>query len=155
MPGANAAIPWQLFPGSTQTVSVPESYTSEVPLYQVPELISDEVLEKRGAKAAKAAFANVPVAAADQLAEAHAIISRYTHSFRKHDRPDAQFSRSNRGTLAQGFPYWQDRERFCFYRDAARWPGNHDHQLPHHELQVARFQGRHVAEIASRLFRQP
>jgi NAD(P)H dehydrogenase (quinone) len=43
-------------------------------LYQVSELVSDEVLEKYGAKAAKAAFAKVPLATVDQLPEAHAII---------------------------------------------------------------------------------
>jgi len=75
---------------------------TEVPLYQVPELISDEVLEKRGAKAAKAAFANVPVAAADQLAEAHAIISRYTHSFRKHDRQMRNFLDQTGGLWLKG-----------------------------------------------------
>ncbi len=47
---------------------------AEVALYQVPELIPDEVLEKYGAKAARAAFAKIPVAKVDQLAEAHAII---------------------------------------------------------------------------------
>jgi len=47
---------------------------AEVSLYQVPELIPDEVLEKSGAKAAKAAFAHVPVATVDHLPDAHAII---------------------------------------------------------------------------------
>jgi NAD(P)H dehydrogenase (quinone) len=47
---------------------------AEVSLYQVQELIPDDVLEKYGAKAAKAAFAKVPVATVDQLAEANAII---------------------------------------------------------------------------------
>lgn len=47
---------------------------AEVSLYQVPELIPDDVLEKYGAKAAKAAFAKVPIATVDQLSEPHAII---------------------------------------------------------------------------------
>ena len=47
---------------------------TEVSLYQVAELIPDDVLEKYGAKAAKAAFSKVPVATVDQLADAHAII---------------------------------------------------------------------------------
>src|ERR1700752_2825566 len=47
---------------------------AEVSLYQVQELIPDDVLEKYGAKGAKAAFAKIPVAKVDQLAEAHAII---------------------------------------------------------------------------------
>jgi len=47
---------------------------AEVSLYQVQELIPDDGLEKYGAKAAKVAFAKVPVATVDQLAEANAII---------------------------------------------------------------------------------
>jgi len=43
-------------------------------LLQVPELMPDEVLEKYGAKAARAAFAHVPTATVDHLAEADAII---------------------------------------------------------------------------------
>jgi NAD(P)H dehydrogenase (quinone) len=46
----------------------------EVNLYQVPELVPEEVLERAGAKAARAAFAHIPVAKPEQLAEADAII---------------------------------------------------------------------------------
>lgn len=47
---------------------------SEVTLYQVPELMPEEALEKSGAKAARATFAHVPIITPDQLAEADAII---------------------------------------------------------------------------------
>nr|WP_297353147.1 NAD(P)H:quinone oxidoreductase [uncultured Caldimonas sp.] len=47
---------------------------AEVQLWQVPELVPDEVLEKSGAKAARAAFAHVPVISPDQLPEADAIL---------------------------------------------------------------------------------
>jgi NAD(P)H dehydrogenase (quinone) len=47
---------------------------AEVSLYQVAEILPDEVLEKMGAKAARASFASVPVATVDQLADADAII---------------------------------------------------------------------------------
>jgi NAD(P)H dehydrogenase (quinone) len=40
----------------------------------VPELVPDDALEKSGAKQARAAFAHVPVAEPDQLADADAII---------------------------------------------------------------------------------
>jgi NAD(P)H:quinone oxidoreductase type IV len=46
----------------------------EASLWQVPELVPDEILEKSGAAVARAAFANVPVAKPTQLAEADAII---------------------------------------------------------------------------------
>jgi NAD(P)H dehydrogenase (quinone) len=47
---------------------------SEVELLQVPELVPDEVLEKSGAKKARQAFAHVPIAKPNDLADADAII---------------------------------------------------------------------------------
>ncbi|MFC1792380.1 flavodoxin domain-containing protein, partial [Planctomycetota bacterium] len=47
---------------------------TQVSLYQVPELVPDESLEKSGAKAAREAFADIPIAEPAQLAEADAII---------------------------------------------------------------------------------
>ncbi|HOX08479.1 MAG TPA: NAD(P)H:quinone oxidoreductase, partial [Planctomycetota bacterium] len=47
---------------------------AEVQLLQVPELMPDEVLEKSGAKAARQAFASVPVAKVEDLAKADALI---------------------------------------------------------------------------------
>ena len=46
----------------------------ETTLYQVAELVPDDVLERTGAAAARAAFAHVPVIRPDQLAEADAIL---------------------------------------------------------------------------------
>lgn len=46
----------------------------DVTLYQVPELMPEEALEKSGAKQARAAFAHIPIATPDQLADADAII---------------------------------------------------------------------------------
>lgn len=47
---------------------------AEVSLFQVAELVPDEVLEKMGAKKARAGFSSVPVIKPEQLAEADAII---------------------------------------------------------------------------------
>jgi NADPH-dependent FMN reductase len=47
---------------------------AEVSLYQIQELMPDDVLEKYGAKAAKASLAKIPIAKVDQLPEADAII---------------------------------------------------------------------------------
>lgn len=47
---------------------------ADVKLYQVPELIPEEVLERSGAKAARARFADVPYATVQGLAEADALI---------------------------------------------------------------------------------
>ena len=47
---------------------------AEVALFQVPELMPEAALEKSGAKQARQAFAQVPIAQPNQLAEADAII---------------------------------------------------------------------------------
>lgn len=51
-----------------------EAGDTDVSLFQVPELVPEDVLEKSGAKAARQAFAHVPIAQVDQLAEADAIV---------------------------------------------------------------------------------
>ncbi|HZW11963.1 MAG TPA: NAD(P)H:quinone oxidoreductase [Noviherbaspirillum sp.] len=51
-----------------------EEANVDVTLFQVPELVPDNVLEKSGAKAARAAFAHIPVIKPEQLADADAII---------------------------------------------------------------------------------
>lgn len=47
---------------------------AEVELFQVPELMSDEIIEKSEAKAARASFAHIAVATPGQLPDADAII---------------------------------------------------------------------------------
>lgn len=47
---------------------------AEVSLYQVPELVPQEALDRTGATQARAAFADVPYAVPNQMAEADAII---------------------------------------------------------------------------------
>jgi len=47
---------------------------AEVSLFQVAELVPDEVLEKMGAKNARAGFSAVPIIKPEQLADADAII---------------------------------------------------------------------------------
>ena len=47
---------------------------TEVLLAQVPELVPDDVLEKSGAKAARAKFAHIPVVTVDMLAAADGIL---------------------------------------------------------------------------------
>jgi NAD(P)H:quinone oxidoreductase type IV len=47
---------------------------AEVTVYQVAELVPDDILEKSGAKAARAAFAHIPLIRPEQLTEADAII---------------------------------------------------------------------------------
>lgn len=47
---------------------------TEVSLFQTPELVPDEALEKSGAKKAREAFSHIPVIRPEQLAEPDAII---------------------------------------------------------------------------------
>src|SRR4051812_6793618 len=47
---------------------------AEGSLYQGPEILPEAVLDKTGARQARAAFAHVPVATVDQLPDADAII---------------------------------------------------------------------------------
>ena len=47
---------------------------ASVELLQVPELVPDDLLEKLGAKKARKAFAHIPVAKPDDLADADAIV---------------------------------------------------------------------------------
>jgi NAD(P)H:quinone oxidoreductase type IV len=47
---------------------------TEVELPQVPELVPEDVLERSGAKKAREAFAHIPVAKPDDLADADAVI---------------------------------------------------------------------------------
>jgi len=47
---------------------------ADVSLFQVPELVPDEALEKSGAKALRDKFSHIPIAEPDQLADADAII---------------------------------------------------------------------------------
>jgi NAD(P)H:quinone oxidoreductase type IV len=47
---------------------------TNVELYQVPELVPEEILEKSGAKKAQDQFRQIPIAVVDQLPEADALI---------------------------------------------------------------------------------
>jgi len=73
---------------------------AEVTLFQVPELVPDDVLERTGAKAARAAFAHVPVIQPAQLAEADALIFGTPTRF-------GNMAAQMRNFLDQTGPLWQ------------------------------------------------
>jgi NAD(P)H dehydrogenase (quinone) len=173
---------------------------AEVSLYQVAELIPDDVLEKYGAKAAKASFAKIPIAKVEQLPEAHAIIfgtpTRFGnmaaqmrnfldqtgqlwmkgaligkvgsvfastgtqhggqettitsfHSTLLHHGmiivgvPYSEPGLTNMSEISGGTPYGATTLAGA---DGARQPSEN-------ELKIARYQGKHIAEIAGKLFR--
>ncbi|MGE5468532.1 MAG: NAD(P)H:quinone oxidoreductase [Ignavibacteria bacterium] len=179
-----------------------EIQDTEVSLWQVPELVPDDVLEKSGAKAARAAFAQVPVATVDQLSEADAIIfgtptrfgnmcaqmrnfldqtgglwmrgsligkvgSVFTSTATQHGGQESTIltfhtTLLHHGMVIVGVPYSEQRQMTLAeisggspYGAATMAGGDGARQPSENELAIARFQGRHVAEIAARLTRAP
>jgi len=173
---------------------------TEVTLLQVPELVPDDVLEKSGAKAARAAFAKVPVAQPEQLAEADAIIfgaptrfgnmpaqmrnfldqtgglwmkgaligkvgSVFTSSATQHGGQESTIlsfhtTLLHQGMVIVGVPYSEQRQMTISeisggspYGASTITGGDGSRQPSANELAIARFQGRHVATIASQLKR--
>ena len=173
---------------------------AEVSLYQVSELIPDDILEKYGAKAAKASFANVAIAAVDKLAEADAIIfgtptrfgnmaaqmrnfldqtgalwgkgalvgkvgSVFASTGTQHGGQETTITSFHstllhHGMVIVGVPY---TESGLTYMDditggtpygATTLAGADGKRQPsENELKIARYQGKHVAEIAAKLAR--
>ena len=171
---------------------------AEVALYQVPELVPEEALEKSGAKAARSVFAHVPVIEPDQLAEADGILfgtptrfgnmcaqmrnlldrttrlwltgalvgkvgSVFASTASQHGGQETTITSFHttllhHGMIIVGVPYTEQRlvqmgeisggtpygATTLAGVDGSRKPSEI-------ELEIARFQGRHVAEITRRL----
>jgi len=171
---------------------------AEASLWQVPELVPENVLEKSGAKAARAKFAQVPTAAPTQLAEADAIIfgtptrfgnmcsqmrnfldqtgslwlngeligkvgSVFASTATQHGGQESTIlsfhtSLLHHGMVIVGVPYSEQRQMTLAeisggspYGATTISGGDGSRQPSENELAIARFQGRHVAEIARRL----
>ena len=170
----------------------------EVSLWQVPELVPDEILEKSGAAVARAAFAHIPVAKPAQLAEADAIIfgtptrfgnmaaqmrnfldqtgglwangalvgkvgSAFTSTASQHGGHETtlvsfHMTLLHHGMIVVGTPYTEQR-----LMNMAEITGGTPYgattlagidgsrQPSENELGIARFQGRHVAQITNAL----
>ncbi len=170
-------------------------------LLQVPELIPDEALEKSGAKAARQAFAHIPVATTAQLSEADALIfgtpTRFGNMCAQMrnflDQTSQQWLRGSligkvgslfistatqhggqettitsfhttllhHGVVIVGVPYSEQRQMRIDeitggspYGASTITGGDGARQPSENELAIARFQGKHVAEIAARLARR-
>jgi len=171
---------------------------AEVSLYQVPELVPEEVLERSGARAARAAFAHIPVAKPEQLAEADAIIfgtptrfgnmcaqmrnfldqtgplwakgsligklgSVFTSTATQHGGQETTITSFHstllhQGMIIVGVPYSEARlfnmneiTGGSPYGASTLAGGDGLRQPSENELAIARFQGRHVAQIARKL----
>jgi NAD(P)H dehydrogenase (quinone) len=171
---------------------------TDVSIYQVPELVPKDILEKSGASEARKAFAHIPVATVEQLADADAIIfgtptrygnmcaqmrnfldqtgglwakgaligkvgSVFTSSATQHGGQEStilsfHITLLHHGMVIVGVPYSEARQMTTDEitggspygastiagGDGSRWPSQN-------ELAIARFQGRHVAEITKKL----
>ena len=179
---------------------VKEVSGAEVGLYQVSEITPDAVLEKSGAKAARAAFAHVPVATMDTLTEPQAIIfgtptrfgnmcaqmrnyldqtgglwakgsligkvgSVFASTATQHGGQETTITSFHstllhHGMILVGVPYSEsgltqmsDVSGGTPYGATTLAGADGARQPSQNELKIARYQGRHVAEIAAKLFR--
>src|SRR5579872_5857401 len=173
---------------------------AEVKLLQVQELMPDAVLEKSGAKAARAAFAHVPVATTDHLTEADAIIfgtptrfgnmaaqmrnfldqtgglwmkgaligkvgSVFASTGTQHGGQETTITSFHTtllhlGMIIVGVPYscqelvnMKEITGGTPYGATTLAGSDGSRQPSENELAIARFQGKHVAEIAAKLRR--
>lgn len=171
---------------------------AEVKILQVQELVPDAALEKSGAKAARAVFAEIPVAVPDDLAAADAIIfgtptrfgnmcaqmrnfldqtgglwmsgglvgkvgSVFTSTATQHGGQETTITSFHstllhHGMIVVGVPYTEARlmnmEEITGgtpYGASTLAAADGSRQPSENELAIARFQGRHVAEIARKL----
>jgi NAD(P)H:quinone oxidoreductase type IV len=170
---------------------------TEVTVFQVPELVPDEVLEKSGAKGARAAFAHVPIIRPEQLAEADAIIfgtptrfgnmaaqmrnfldqtgglwmsggligkvgSVFASTASQHGGQETTITSFHTTLLHQGLiivgaPYSEQRllgmdeiSGGTPYGATTITGADGSRQPSENELAIARFQGRHVAQISAK-----
>lgn len=173
---------------------------ARVSLYQVAELMPDDVLERIGAKAARAAFADIPVARPEQLAEADAILfgtptrfgnmcaqmrnfldqtgqlwlrgaligkvgSVFASTASQHGGQETTITSFHttllhHGMVVVGVPYAEpallnmnEITGGSPYGATTLAGGDGSRQPSENELTIARFQGRHVTEIARKLTR--
>jgi NAD(P)H dehydrogenase (quinone) len=171
---------------------------AECSIYQVQELVPDDVLEQSGATAARERFSHIPVARPDQLEAADAIIfgtptrfgnmcaqmrnfldqtgglwmkgalvgkvgSVFTSTASQHGGQETtiisfHISLLHQGMIVVGVPYIEQRlmnmEEISGGTPygASTLAGIDGSRKPsENELGIARFQGRHVAQIAARL----
>ena len=89
----------------------------EARLLQVPELVPDEALVKSGAKAARAAFAHIPIARPEQLAAANAILFGTPTRF---------------GNMCAQMRNFLDQTTSLWLKGALIGKGNNHHQFSQH-----------------------
>ncbi len=101
----------------------------EVKLFQVPELITEEILVQSGAKKEREAFAHIPIVQLEDLVNADALIFGTPTRFGNMCSEMRNFLDQTGGLWARGARR-KGRQRLHQYWLAAWRPGNHDHQFP-------------------------
>jgi NAD(P)H:quinone oxidoreductase type IV len=171
----------------------------EVSLWQVPELVPQEVLEQSGAAAKRAAFAHVPVIKPEDMENAHALIfgtptrfgnmcaqmrnfldqtgkqwmagsligkvgSVFTSTASQHGGQETTITSFHttllhHGLIIVGVPYAEARlvdmsalSGGTPYGASTITGGDGSRQPSENELHIARYQGRHAAGVAKKLF---
>jgi len=175
-----------------------EVKNTEVHLYQVSELMSEDALEKSGAKETRKTFSHVPYISPDQLGDADAIIfgtptrfgnmaaqmrnfldqtgglwmkggligkvgSVFTSTGTQHGGQETTITSFHttllhHGMVIVGVPYSEKRLMNMDeitggtpYGASTLAGADGSRQPSDNELEIAKFQGRHVAEIAQKL----
>ncbi len=105
---------------------------AEVGLYQVPELIPQEVLERMGADKARAAFAHIPIATVDQLPEADALIFGTPTRFGNMCAQMRNFLDQTGGIWAKGALIGKVGSVFTSTGTQHGGAGDHHYQFSHH-----------------------
>ena len=170
----------------------------EVSLFQVPELMPADALEKSGGKEARESFSHVPIITPDQLEDADAIIfgtptrfgnmaaqmrnfldqtgglwvkgalvgkvgSVFTSTGTQHGGQETTITSFHttllhHGMVIVGVPYSEQRLMNMVeitggtpYGASTLAGADGSRQPSENELEIAKFQGRHVAEIAKKL----
>ena len=170
----------------------------DVGLFQVPELVPADALERSGAAGAKKAFASIPVASVDQMGDADAIIfgtptrygnmcaqmrnfldqtgglwmknalvgkvgSVFASTATQHGGQETTITSFHStllhlGMIIVGVPYSEERQMTLGEitggspYGASTIAGGDGSRMPsENELAIARFQGKHVAQIAKKL----
>jgi NAD(P)H dehydrogenase (quinone) len=171
---------------------------ADVQLYQVPELVPEDKLEKSGAKAARQAFSHIPIAEPVRLADADAILfgtptrfgnmcaqmrnfldqttklwldgsligkvgSVFASTASQHGGQETTITSFHttllhHGMIVVGVPYSESRlvnmteiSGGTPYGATTLAGADGSRQPSENELAIARFQGKHVAEIARKL----
>jgi NAD(P)H dehydrogenase (quinone) len=140
---------------------------AEVSLFQVPELVPETVRDQSGAKAARQSFAHIPIAKVDQLPEADAILfgTLFASTGTQHGGQETTITSFHttllhQGMIVVGVPYscpglvnMNEITGGTPYGATTLSGSDNSRQPSENELTIARFQGKHVAEIACQMVR--